>query len=103
MKFLVHTGKYLWFLTVLLGCTATALCYTPDGSLSNDLSCDPTANESICCEMGFSCTSSRFCLKEGHANSSGLAFDGVYIRGTCTDSSWASAECGGNCVKGIVP
>lgn len=77
-----------------------ALCYTPDGGISNDISCDATAEASICCKRGYYCTASKLCLAEGHANQTGFAFDGVYVRGTCSDKSWQSPECGGNCVKG---
>lgn len=82
---------------------ADALCYTPSGDVSNDLSCNPGSGSgtSICCRSGYSCTTAKLCLKVGHANSSGLAFDGTYIRGTCEDRTWKAAECGGNCVKGM--
>lgn len=88
---------------VLAAHTANALCYTPSGNVSNDLSCSPGTGSgtSICCRAGYSCTTAKLCLKAGHANASGLAFDGTYIRGTCEDRTWQAPECGGNCVKGM--
>ncbi|KAL2368356.1 hypothetical protein RJ035_002642 [Blastomyces gilchristii] len=46
--------------------TANALCYTLDGSISNDLPChsngSSTTDVSVCCEEGFFCTSGLLCL-----------------------------------------
>jgi hypothetical protein len=72
------------------------LCFTPDGSLSNDVACNPTDPASICCTAGFLCMSNGLCQPAvSFAQSSNR-----FIRGTCTDKTWAAPECRGFCVKG---
>ncbi|EEQ91992.2 uncharacterized protein BDCG_07112 [Blastomyces dermatitidis ER-3] len=70
--------------------TANALCYTLDGSISNDLPChsngSSTTDVSVCCEEGFFCTSGLLCLPSKEKPD-------VLIRGTCTDKTWASPGC----------
>ncbi|KAF2661763.1 hypothetical protein K491DRAFT_744876 [Lophiostoma macrostomum CBS 122681] len=86
-------------LLAICATTASALCYTPDGNISNDLSCSSSDSEaSICCQRGYYCTKARLCLQPSSRNTSGYAFDGVYIRGTCSDETWQDPACGGNCV-----
>jgi hypothetical protein len=94
----------LMFILVLLAisaATVSALCYTPDGNISNDISCSSsTSQASICCQRGYYCTKAHLCLQPSRRNASGYAFDGVYIRGTCSDETWQDPACGGNCVDG---
>ncbi|RLM01018.1 hypothetical protein CFD26_108538 [Aspergillus turcosus] len=72
-------------------------CYTPDGTISNDRPCNASASASVCCTQGFLCTSNQLCQPAGWWDGS----DGnplQFIRGTCTDKTWAAPECQGNCV-----
>ncbi|KAE8381874.1 hypothetical protein BDV26DRAFT_254789 [Aspergillus bertholletiae] len=77
--------------------TSATLCYTPDGTISNDVPCNTTASVSVCCQEGFICTSNLLCQPQGW-------WDGTdgnplqFIRGTCTDKSWSSPLCPGRCV-----
>ncbi|GAQ07920.1 hypothetical protein ALT_5241 [Aspergillus lentulus] len=72
-------------------------CYTPDGTISNDRPCNASASASVCCTQGFLCTSNQLCQPPGWWDGS----DGnplQFIRGTCTDKTWAAPECQGHCV-----
>ncbi|GFF28741.1 hypothetical protein IFM51744_00637 [Aspergillus udagawae] len=72
-------------------------CYTPDGTISNDRPCNASASASVCCTQGFLCTSNQLCQPAGWWDGS----DGnplQFIRGTCTDKTWAAPECQGHCV-----
>ncbi|KAJ9315226.1 hypothetical protein DTO271D3_4393 [Paecilomyces variotii] len=76
---------------------SATLCYTPDGTLTSDQPCNLTAPASVCCEQGFYCTSNRLCQPANWwngVNGNPLQF----IRGTCTDKTWASPECGSHCI-----
>ena len=84
------------FLLFLLLTLVDGLCYTPDGSLSNDVACNPTDPASICCTAGFLCMSNGLCQPKG----SFAQGSNQFIRGTCTDKAWAAPECRGFCVKG---
>ncbi|KAF2648328.1 hypothetical protein K491DRAFT_784133 [Lophiostoma macrostomum CBS 122681] len=75
-----------------------ALCYMPSGDLTNDQPCNPDADVSQCCALGDFCTSNHLCLPPNFLNSTGGSTVSLYIRGTCTDDSWQSPECGGACV-----
>ncbi|KAF2095947.1 hypothetical protein NA57DRAFT_59012 [Rhizodiscina lignyota] len=71
----------------------SALCYYPDGTLSNDLACNPNATASTCCGRGQVCLSNGICT---FRNVSGSA---IYNRGSCTDKNWNSSECPQFCIS----
>ncbi|EFW21525.1 predicted protein [Coccidioides posadasii str. Silveira] len=77
---------------------SSQLCYTPDGTLSNDRPCSADGGESACCQPGFLCTSNKLCQPaHWHRGVGGNTLK--FIRGTCTDKTWKSPECQGHCVK----
>ncbi|GIJ82327.1 hypothetical protein Asppvi_000834 [Aspergillus pseudoviridinutans] len=87
------------FLALLLTVPSVSAtnCYTPDGTISNDRPCNASASASVCCTQGFLCTSNQLCQPAGWwdgSNGNPLQF----IRGTCTDKTWAAPECQGHCV-----
>ncbi|KAH8890261.1 hypothetical protein GQ53DRAFT_842439 [Thozetella sp. PMI_491] len=86
---------------VLLSLVAvvSGLCYTPDGSISNDLACNPSDTYSICCQSGFLCMSNGFCQPPWWASDSNTNVSSQFIRGTCTDKTWEATQCRGFCVK----
>ncbi|GAD92401.1 hypothetical protein NFIA_108590 [Paecilomyces variotii No. 5] len=97
-----HNGhRLLYALSFLLldiiTFVSATLCYTPDGHLTSDQPCNLTATASVCCEQGFLCTSNGLCQPAGWwngENGNPLQF----IRGTCTDKTWAAPECGSHCI-----
>lgn len=91
------------FILFSLITTIRGACFTPDGSASTDLSCSSDASQpSICCRKGYSCTTSNFCIDSANIDpSTGLSASSIYIRGTCTDKTWGSPECGTHCLAGV--
>ncbi|KAK2738772.1 hypothetical protein FQN55_000410 [Onygenales sp. PD_40] len=86
----------LYILRVVSPASAT-ICYTPDGSISNDMPCNAAAEVSVCCEDTFVCTENQLCQPMGWYN--GTDGDPLQlIRGTCTDRTWESPECPGRCI-----
>ncbi|KAK2797824.1 hypothetical protein FQN50_009068 [Emmonsiellopsis sp. PD_5] len=76
---------------------SATICYTPDGSISNDMPCNPAAEVSVCCEDTFVCTENKLCQPMDWYN--GTDGDPLQlIRGTCTDKTWESPECPGRCI-----
>ena len=68
------------------------ICYFPDGDTSRDVPCDPDAPFTQCCASRSACLTNGLCV--GRATSdTGIS----YIRGTCTDRSWASPLCPQQC------
>ena len=78
----------------LLHSETVALCYYPNGQVSDDLECIPTAPETACCGRGSTCLSNGVCES---TNSSDIA---SYFRGSCTDSTWISTLCPRFCQSG---
>jgi hypothetical protein len=78
---------FLYFLPI---CLAVSKCYYPNGIEANDFSCDPDAEESVCCSggLGTVCLSNKLCI----------GADGNTLRGSCTDKNWASPECAMFCL-----
>ncbi|KAF3102572.1 hypothetical protein TWF569_009099 [Orbilia oligospora] len=70
-------------------------CYFPDGSLSNDLPCDPSASNSMCCSYGTDCLMNGVC--HSYANTD-KGYVSTYARGSCTDQSWGSSACLSECI-----
>jgi len=74
-------------------------CYYPDGTFAEfDSPCFPDQAESICCGQGHTCMSNNLCRWPD----SQMPYPIAYIRGSCTDSSWNSTECGDVC-KTVFP
>lgn len=70
-------------------------CYFPNSDPSGgDVPCDPSASDSVCCGRGWTCLSNGACefnldsIDPQIGNSIGELW-----RGSCTDSSWKSAQC----------
>ncbi|KAK0659672.1 hypothetical protein DIS24_g3870 [Lasiodiplodia hormozganensis] len=62
-------------------------CYYPDGNtISDDVPCDSSAEQSACCGSGATCMMNGLCLNYG-----------LFSRGSCTDSSWESDACPQQC------
>ena len=59
-------------------------CYDPQGKVQPDLPCDPSANVSACCGLGYTCSTNFYCTN------SKFAFD---VIGTCTDDTWHDPAC----------
>ena len=87
-------GHLFAFFSLLIAGLVDGLCYTPDGTLSNDVPCNPDAPNSVCCTSGFLCMSNGLCQPKNYPNQD------QFIRGTCTDKSWAARECVDFCVAG---
>lgn len=71
---------------------SAASCYFPDGSPSPDIPCKASASISVCCGAGYACLDNNLCslvddigVAKTRANQ--------YIRGSCTDPTWASGRC----------
>lgn len=67
-----------------------AACYYPDGNVTDDHPCDPSASTSSCCGGGWVCQPNGLC-KDRHSES--------WARGTCTDKDWASSACPQICTR----
>ena len=81
-------------LLFLLLSQALAVCYYPNGDISDDLSCNPSAVNSTCCQRNWTCLSNGVC---GLMNSTG---DVNYGRHSCTDKTWNSPSCPQFCLMG---
>ncbi|KAH9208240.1 hypothetical protein DL95DRAFT_480684 [Leptodontidium sp. 2 PMI_412] len=95
------TGLLLLFNLLLLTQPAlqAASCYYPDGTfVSFDSPCFPDQETSFCCGQGHTCMSNNLCRWPD----SQMPYPLAYIRGSCTDSSWNSPECGDVC-KAVLP
>lgn len=65
-------------------------CWFPDGNTeTQDLPCDPNADESACCGPDAFCLSNGLCLSSG-----------VVSRGSCTDRTWNDPACATQCTNG---
>ena len=73
--------------------TVQSACYNPDGSLAQgNFPCFLDQENSPCCGSNTICEDSGLCKVEDSTGVSDL------IRGTCTDSTWDSAECPTYCM-----
>ena len=75
----------------------TAICYYPDGDhvAPQDVPCNGGSSESVCCGPGYACLSNRIC-KRNNETLDNLSSQ-TYVRGSCTDRKWLSAECPSFC------
>jgi hypothetical protein len=83
----------LWSLamaSLMLQAVSAQVCYYPDGlTTSDDVACSNNPAGSSCCPTG------SFCMDNG------LCFGGgIVSRSSCTDQTWASAECAQYCTEG---
>ena len=93
--FEMHSFSFYYLqLLYLLHSKTKALCYFPNGQVTDDLECFPSQPETPCCVRGSTCLSNGLCQS---TNSSG----GVnYGRRSCTDPSWRSTLCPQHCQSG---
>jgi len=88
-------------LTYLINSALTISCYYPDGSLApNDRPCSITASEqspSTCCGIGYACLNNTICQQ---TSATPCCDTDLYIRGSCTDSTWSSNACPNFCISG---
>ena len=85
-------GQALLLFLTFVGRTSAlsqdAACYSPNGVIAGgNYPCFLDQEQSACCGSGTICEASGLCKVEGSVGVSDL------IRGTCTDSTWASSEC----------
>ena len=72
------------FIASTTQCVASAVCHSPDGTISPlDQPCYPSASDSFCCPPSSICSSNKLCTLPG----------GQPLRGSCTDPSFASEAC----------
>ncbi|KAK4153600.1 hypothetical protein C8A00DRAFT_15215 [Chaetomidium leptoderma] len=87
---MAKTSRYLSFLLLVSNVAfARARCYYPTSGVDGDFPCNPDAEESMCCGTG----PGAMCLTNGACQRPGQDF----IRGSCTDKTWASPECPSFC------
>lgn len=71
-------------------------CYFPDGTVSaHDFPCHSSSigdGASACCGDTAMCLSNNLCLNQDGAE--------LISRGSCTDETWQSSECGQYCLDG---
>ena len=67
-------------------------CYDPDGELSTDLPCDPSASVSACCGQSWTCVTNLYCSQGGSK----------YV-GSCTDKAWRDPACPFPYCQPIIP
>jgi len=88
-------GLFLLLYLVTLSRAANVACYFPDNSVAiNDTACTE-ATVSTCCQAGATCLDNGLCF-----DPFGSAVGG-YIRGSCTDKTWASVDCPQYCTYGV--
>ncbi len=91
--------SFLFLLLFVVHSTSAASarsCYFPDGNnATKDTPCK-SATVSTCCQEGATCLDNGLCF-----DPFGSAVGG-YIRGSCTDKSWASSSCPQYCTYGKI-
>jgi hypothetical protein len=83
-----------------LAAPTAGYCYYPgsnSGTAQNDRACDPHAETSMCCPVGWTCMSNKIC--EVTDGTLALAAVGSIRRGTCTDPAWNETVCGDFCTS----
>ena len=58
-------------------------CNHLNGTLANDLPCDPSATVSACCGPNWTCSTNFYCTRS----------DGAKYVGSCTDNAWPDPAC----------
>ena len=59
-------------------------CHDSQGHVQPDLPCDPSANVSACCQIGYTCSTNFYCTSSEN---------GYHFVGTCTDDKWHDPAC----------
>lgn len=73
-------------------------CYFPDGTIAlEDLPCNSSALASTCCGRSYACLSNNIC--EATSETVKKPGSAIFVRGSCTDSSWTSDSCPTFCVN----
>lgn len=89
MKVAITIALYLAnFLPVV-----SSTCYMPNGNTTNDAACGGDATGSACCGPGYACLSNNICALTEHVSSEVAKTSPFYVRGGCTDETWASKDC----------
>lgn len=93
------TVRFLRF--TLLARSVFAACYYPDGSVAQDTPCTDGTVQSSCCGTGYACLghSSSFFLCQATGSEFQKPGATQYVRGSCTDKTWRSANCPNVCVN----
>lgn len=81
---------------VLLTLRVSAICYYPDGTVTpGDVPCLTGNDPSFCCSFGYACLNNQICMTTPHTPNA----TNTYVRGSCTDPTWRSANCPSFCVN----
>lgn len=78
---------FLFVLFVGLSSGQLKQCYDQDGTPSDNLPCDPSANVTACCGLGSTCNTNLYCTG---ANQEAPNF---WLVGTCTDPTYQDPAC----------
>jgi hypothetical protein len=79
-------------------------CYYPGEMWAPDFyPCDPNADISLCCPLGWTCMSDGRCLVTYPETADTTYPIGTSYRGTCTSSRWDRSKCGNFCLGGSLP
>ncbi|KAK4182587.1 hypothetical protein QBC35DRAFT_395680 [Podospora australis] len=78
-------------------------CFLPNGALSGDKPCDPTADHSMCCFSPDHCLSNGLCIDPAvrTKGTDGPSKGNMYSRGTCTDKTFKSPFCPQQCTLNL--
>ncbi|KAF2479227.1 hypothetical protein BDY17DRAFT_313780 [Neohortaea acidophila] len=81
---------------VLSSFQVSAICYYPDGTVTpGDVPCLTGNDPSFCCSFGYACLNNQICMTTSHTPNA----TNTYVRGSCTDPTWRSANCPSFCVN----
>ena len=73
---------------VLIAASNSGICYDIDEVQTSNLACDPEAEASVCCGIGFTCLSNGLCETYDQKDN----WTGFWTGG-CTDVTWNSSAC----------
>lgn len=89
---------YLALCYRLLVATTEASCFFPNGDIIDDVPCN-SGSGSPCCALGYACLSNGLCELTLAANSNPSGNEASFVRGSCTDRSWADPNCPAHCLS----
>ena len=87
---LLYLSLLIYFGTtwVVTAASNNGICYDIDEVQTSNLACDPQAEVSVCCGVGFTCLSNGLCETYNQTDS----WTGFWTGG-CTDVTWNSSAC----------
>jgi hypothetical protein len=92
---MMWTALYLFSLSFFWP-SIFAICYYPNGDLAvNDVPCSSSGGNSTCCGFGYTCLSNKICKRSNFVNGNDTD---TYVRGSCTDKTFASSSCPSFCL-----